>query len=254
MPDPTTEALAGDPEGAPRIAVVMGSASDWPTMRRAAETLERVRRGARVARSSAPTACPTRCSPSPRAPRDRGLRAIIAGAGGAAHLPGMLAAKTTVPVLGVPVPSKHLGGQDSLLLDRADAGRRAGRHVRDRRGRRDERRPVRRRPARRPTTRPSRAALERYRARRRAEAAQARLEPGAAALSADRPAGGDRHARRRPARPLRAASRPARRATARWCSTPTAYAPAGAVADVHLVAAVRRPVAPSTRSPPSARW
>jgi phosphoribosylaminoimidazole carboxylase PurE protein len=63
---------------------------------------------------SAPIGCPTRCSPTPRQARERGLRAIIAGAGGAAHLPGMLAAKTTVPVLGVPVPSRHLSGQDSL--------------------------------------------------------------------------------------------------------------------------------------------
>ena len=65
---------------------------------------------------SAPTACPTRCSPTRSRPAPAGLRAIIAGAGGAAHLPGMLAAKTTVPVLGVPVASsRHLSGQDSLL-------------------------------------------------------------------------------------------------------------------------------------------
>ncbi len=62
-----------------------------------------------------PTACPTRCSPTPRAAAGRGLRAIIAGAGGAAHLPGMLSAKTIVPVLGVPVASRHLSGHDSLL-------------------------------------------------------------------------------------------------------------------------------------------
>ena len=63
---------------------------------------------------SRPTACPTNCSPTPKAPPPRGLAAIIAGAGGAAHLPGMLAAKTTVPVLGVPVASRHLQGVDSL--------------------------------------------------------------------------------------------------------------------------------------------
>ena len=71
----------------------------------------------------------------PKAPRARGLRAIIAGAGGAAHLPGMLAAKTIVPVLGVPVPSKYLRGEDSLLSHRADAQGHAGSHVRHRRGR-----------------------------------------------------------------------------------------------------------------------
>ena len=60
-------------------------------------------------------ALPTRCSATPRAAASRGLRCIIAGAGGAAHLPGMLAAKTTLPVLGVPVPSRHLQGLDSLL-------------------------------------------------------------------------------------------------------------------------------------------
>ena len=60
------------------------------------------------------TACPTTCLPLPSRRAARGLRAIIAGAGGAAHLPGMLAAKTTVPVLGVPVASRHLQGVDSL--------------------------------------------------------------------------------------------------------------------------------------------
>ena len=113
MLDPTTEALAGDPEGAPRVAVVMGSASDWPTMRRAAETLGEFG----VAHESLVVSAhrmPDEMFAFAESARDRGLRAIIAGAGGAAHLPGMLAAKTIVPVLGVPVPSKHLGGQDSL--------------------------------------------------------------------------------------------------------------------------------------------
>jgi 5-(carboxyamino)imidazole ribonucleotide mutase len=100
--------------GTPVIGVVMGSASDWPTMSKAVETLEffAVPHEAQVVSAH-------------RMPDDmflyaetavgRGLRAIIAGAGGAAHLPGMLAAKTIVPVLGVPVPSKYLSGQDSLL-------------------------------------------------------------------------------------------------------------------------------------------
>src|SRR6478735_10095615 len=113
MPDPTPEAFAGDPDGVPRVAVVMGSASDWPTMRRAAETLDEFG----VAHESLVVSAhrmPDEMFAFAERARDRGLRAIIAGAGGAAHLPGMLAAKTTVPVLGVPVPSKHLGGQDSL--------------------------------------------------------------------------------------------------------------------------------------------
>lgn len=97
----------------PLVGVVMGSASDWPTMRAAVEVLTEfeVPHEARVVSAH-------------RMPHDmirygdeaagRGLRAVIAGAGGAAHLPGMLAAVTTVPVLGVPVPSRHLSGQDSL--------------------------------------------------------------------------------------------------------------------------------------------
>lgn len=97
----------------PQIAVVMGSQSDWPTMCKATETL-----------AEFGVTCDTRVLSAHRMPdelfvfaheaRNRGLRAIIAGAGGAAHLPGMLAAKTTVPVLGVPVPTKHLAGHDSL--------------------------------------------------------------------------------------------------------------------------------------------
>jgi 5-(carboxyamino)imidazole ribonucleotide mutase len=84
----------------------MGSSSDWETLRHAAEILDEFQ----VLTTSAwcrPIACPTRCSPMPNRRAGRGMRAIIAGAGGAAHLPGMLAAKTTVPVLGVPVASKR---------------------------------------------------------------------------------------------------------------------------------------------------
>src|SRR6478735_4254007 len=114
MPDPTTEAPAADPGGAPRIAVVMGSASDWPTMRRAAETLDEFG----VAHESLVVSAhrmPDQMFAYAESARSRGLRAIIAGAGGAAHLPGMLAAKTIVPILGVPVPSKYMRGEDSLL-------------------------------------------------------------------------------------------------------------------------------------------
>ena len=96
-----------------RVAIVMGSSSDQATMRLAAEALEGLGIG-----------CETRVLSAHRTPEAlrewvesleaKGVRVIIAGAGGAAHLPGMLAAKTTVPVLGVPVASRHLQGVDSL--------------------------------------------------------------------------------------------------------------------------------------------
>jgi 5-(carboxyamino)imidazole ribonucleotide mutase len=91
----------------------MGSASDWPTMSKAVEVLTDfgVPHEAQVLSAHR---MPDEMFAFAEAAADRGLRAIIAGAGGAAHLPGMLAAKTTVPVLGVPVPSRHLNGQDSL--------------------------------------------------------------------------------------------------------------------------------------------
>jgi 5-(carboxyamino)imidazole ribonucleotide mutase len=92
----------------------MGSTSDWSTMHAAVEVLERfdVPHEAKVVSAHR---MPDEMFAFAEAARGRGIRAIIAGAGGAAHLPGMLAAKTTVPVLGVPVPSRHLQGQDSLL-------------------------------------------------------------------------------------------------------------------------------------------
>lgn len=98
----------------PLVGVVMGSSSDWPTMQRSVEVLEHfgVPHEARVVSAHR---MPDEMFEYAEAAVGRGLRAIIAGAGGAAHLPGMLAAKTTVPVLGVPVPSKHVQGQDSLL-------------------------------------------------------------------------------------------------------------------------------------------
>ncbi|MEO1060925.1 MAG: 5-(carboxyamino)imidazole ribonucleotide mutase [Actinomycetota bacterium] len=91
----------------------MGSSSDWPTMGRSVEVLERfeVPHEARVVSAHRMPDAMFEYASSARA---RGLRAIIAGAGGAAHLPGMLAAKTTIPVLGVPVASRHLSGLDSL--------------------------------------------------------------------------------------------------------------------------------------------
>ena len=97
----------------PLVAVVMGSTSDWPTMSKAVEVLQEFGVAHEVRVVSAHR-MPDEMFAFASEARQRGLRAIIAGAGGAAHLPGMLAAKTTVPVLGVPVASRHLGGQDSL--------------------------------------------------------------------------------------------------------------------------------------------
>ena len=96
------------------VGIVMGSDSDWPTMQAAAVILKDfgVAFEARVVSAHR---TPDLLFDYAEAASARGLKAIIAGAGGAAHLPGMLAAKTTVPVLGVPVQSKALSGQDSLL-------------------------------------------------------------------------------------------------------------------------------------------
>ena len=98
----------------PIIAIIMGSDSDWPVMQAAASILDEfgVAYEARVVSAHR---TPDLMFEFAEQARERGFRAIIAGAGGAAHLPGMVAAKTTLPVLGVPVPSKYLQGQDSLL-------------------------------------------------------------------------------------------------------------------------------------------
>ena len=98
----------------PVVGVVMGSSSDWPTMSKAVDVLEHfgVAYEAKVVSAHR---MPDEMFAYAEQAADRGLRAIIAGAGGAAHLPGMLSAKTLVPVLGVPVASRHLSGQDSLL-------------------------------------------------------------------------------------------------------------------------------------------
>lgn len=97
----------------PLIGVVMGSSSDWDVMRLAAEILTEFSVPFEAQVVSAHR-MPDELFAYAEQARGRGLRAIIAGAGGAAHLPGMLAAKTPVPVLGVPVPSRHLQGVDSL--------------------------------------------------------------------------------------------------------------------------------------------
>ncbi len=96
------------------IGIVMGSSSDWEVMQHAVAILERfgVKHEAKVVSAHR---MPDEMFAYAEAAVSRGLKAIIAGAGGAAHLPGMLAAKTIVPVLGVPVPSKYLRGEDSLL-------------------------------------------------------------------------------------------------------------------------------------------
>jgi 5-(carboxyamino)imidazole ribonucleotide mutase len=97
-----------------KIGLVMGSNSDWEVMQAAAEQLEHfsIDFEARVVSAHR---TPDLLFAYASSARHRGLACIIAGAGGAAHLPGMLAAKTTIPVLGVPVPSRHLKGMDSLL-------------------------------------------------------------------------------------------------------------------------------------------
>ena len=127
----------------PLVGIIMGSKSDWDTLQSAADTLQRLG-----------VAFETRVVSAHRTPdllfeyastaRARGLEVIIAGAGGAAHLPGMTAAKTSLPVLGVPVQSKALNGMDSLLsIVQMPAGI-PGRHARHRRSRRDQRRSARR--------------------------------------------------------------------------------------------------------------
>ena len=107
-------ASASNTAGSPRVGIVMGSRSDWATLQRAAETLTQF---------GVPHECdivsahrtPDKLAAYATSAADRGLKMIIAGAGGAAHLPGMLAAQTHLPVLGVPVESSMLRGVDSLL-------------------------------------------------------------------------------------------------------------------------------------------
>lgn len=101
-------------ERAALVGIIMGSQSDWPTMRHAAQILERFGVEAEVKIISAHRT-PQRLVEWASGACERGLKVVIAGAGGAAHLPGMVAAMTIVPVLGVPVESKSLKGLDSLL-------------------------------------------------------------------------------------------------------------------------------------------
>ena len=99
---------------APRVGLVMGSNSDWDVMQHAANTLDEMGI-AHEARVVSAHRTPDLLFDYAAEARQRGIACIIAGAGGAAHLPGMLAAKTTLPVLGVPVPTRYLKGMDSLL-------------------------------------------------------------------------------------------------------------------------------------------
>ena len=98
----------------PLVGIIMGSQSDWPTMKKAADNLGELL-VAYEAKVVSAHRTPDRLYDYARSARERGLRVIIAGAGGAAHLPGMVASMTSLPVIGVPVKSKALNGLDSLL-------------------------------------------------------------------------------------------------------------------------------------------
>ena len=98
----------------PQVGIIMGSQSDWPTMKHAAEMLETLGIPYETRIVSAHRT-PDRLWDYGKTAVDRGLQAIVAGAGGAAHLPGMMASKTRVPVFGVPIETKALSGMDSLL-------------------------------------------------------------------------------------------------------------------------------------------
>ena len=101
-------------EDGPLVGIIMGSSSDWETMRHAADTLEQLGVPHETKVVSAHRT-PKRLYDYAHSAKERGLKAIIAGAGGAAHLPGMTASMTTLPVLGVPIESQALKGMDSLL-------------------------------------------------------------------------------------------------------------------------------------------
>ena len=121
----------------PLVGIIMGSSSDWETMRHAAETLDQLGVAHETKIVSAHRT-PKRLYDYAHSAKERGLKVVIAGAGGAAHLPGMAASMTSLPVLGVPVESQALKGIDSLLsIVQMPAGS-AGRNARDRQGRRDQ--------------------------------------------------------------------------------------------------------------------
>ena len=188
------------PPGAKSVAIIMGSQSDWQTMKHAAETLDAlgVSYDARIVSAHR---TPERLYAFAKGAKAAGFKVIIAGAGGAAHLPGMTAALTSLPVFGVPIESKALSGPGFALFHRADAAGRSGRHVGDRTSRRRQCRAARgerfgaeRSGAGRPAR--SLAAAPDRRRRGRAQGSQARERCRACA----RARGHDRHPRRRPAR------------------------------------------------------
>lgn len=111
---PASLPAVSSPEGNPLVGIIMGSQSDWPTMREAAVVLSDLGVPFETRIVSAHRT-PDRLVEYSKTARDRGLQVIIAGAGGAAHLPGMAASMTPLPVLGVPVESRTLKGLDSLL-------------------------------------------------------------------------------------------------------------------------------------------
>ena len=142
----------------PPVAIIMGSQSDWETMKNAADTLEAldITYDARIISAHR---TPDRLVRFAKGARDEGFKIIIAGAGGAAHLPGMAAAMTSLPVFGVPVQSKALSRAGQSSLHRSDAGRHSRRHIGDRQGRGRQRGPAgccRARPDRRGHRRPPR--------------------------------------------------------------------------------------------------
>ena len=119
------------------VAIIMGSQSDWETMRHAAETLTALGISSEKHIVSAHRT-PDRLFAFSKGARAAGFKIIIAGAGGAAHLPGMTASLTELPVFGVPIESKALSGVDSLYLHRPDARRRPGRDTGNRQTRRNK--------------------------------------------------------------------------------------------------------------------
>ncbi len=114
MAKPMTRKKTAKAASGPQVGIIMGSQSDWPTMRHAAEILEALG-VAHERRIVSAHRTPDRLYAYAKTAAERGLKVIIAGAGGAAHLPGMTASMTLLPVLGVPIESKTLKGLDSLL-------------------------------------------------------------------------------------------------------------------------------------------
>lgn len=114
LPDATFDAEDFVADGEVDVGIIMGSATDAPIMKEAADTLAEFGISNEIRVVSAHRS-PERMVEYARSALERNIKVIIAGAGGAAHLPGMVASLTTIPVIGVPIPTVHLGGQDSLL-------------------------------------------------------------------------------------------------------------------------------------------